>query len=144
AIEERLFRQLASTADVTLVIAPEFDRTLEQRCRLITASGGRSAGSSPEAIALCADKLRLAEHLSARRIATISTSPCPRDICELNGVAALPVVVKPRFGAGSLHAFVLASEADVMQAAEELATVIREMEFVVQPYIAGQALSVAG
>lgn len=144
ADEQRVFRELAGTADVTLVIAPEFDRILEQRCRLITTCGGRSAGSSPQAVALCADKLRLAEHLSALLIATISTSPCPHDLIELKGDAALPLVVKPRCGAGSLHAFVLTNEADVTRAAEELAFLIREMEFIAQPYIAGQALSVAG
>ena len=44
-------------------IAPEFDRILESRCRWVLEEGGRLLGPSPEAVALTADKLALAEHL---------------------------------------------------------------------------------
>src|SRR6267142_7272802 len=96
--EEACFRRLAGGADWSLVIAPEFDDILLRRCAW-AREVGRLLNPSHDAIALTADKLRLAEHLTARGIATPATmgvdeSPAPG-----------PVVCKPRFGAGSQATF---------------------------------------
>src|SRR5581483_9849027 len=57
AQEEAAFRDLSRAADYTLVIAPEFDNILCDRCRWIEEAGGRSLGSSLAAIRLAGDKL---------------------------------------------------------------------------------------
>src|SRR5262245_49090975 len=44
AEEARAFREQARNADVSLVIAPEFDGLLEQRCRRVEEAGGRLLG----------------------------------------------------------------------------------------------------
>lgn len=162
---ERLFRELTRAADTTLVIAPEFDGILEDRCRLLAACGGRSSGSSAEAIALCADKLQLAMHLQSKGVATIETSRCQRDgsiltragfktrqgeapaLSPLNEEVSseremsFPLVIKPQFGAGSIHSFVLSSADEFQKYHDEL--VASGMELIAQPFIAGQPLSIA-
>jgi predicted ATP-grasp superfamily ATP-dependent carboligase len=125
------------------VIAPEFDGILEERCRLISACGGRTAGSSADAIALCADKLRLAEHLKANGVATIRAEPWKVDdaVLALKQEPSFPLVVKPQFGAGSLHSFLLTSVEDLQKTEAELTAC--GMELIAQAFIAGQPLSVA-
>src|SRR5260370_42382129 len=71
--EERAFKRLAAEADFTLVIAPEFNNLLLQRCQWVLKAGGRLLGSTPDAVALAADKLALAVYLRQRSIATPPT-----------------------------------------------------------------------
>ena len=100
AQEKESFDQLAAEADATLVIAPEFDSILEQRClqvfqcheenlldqeNLIPASKSapsfasdskcerRRLNSTPAAIHLCADKLAVFELCERLGIPTIPT-----------------------------------------------------------------------
>src|SRR3954454_13983279 len=61
--EPDLFASLASESEYTLCVAPETGGIREARARAISRVGGRSLGCGPEAIALCADKLRLSELL---------------------------------------------------------------------------------
>lgn len=144
--EGELFRRLAAAADATLVIAPEFDGLLEERCRIVTEVGGRFVGPTPEAIALCGDKLALAEHLARHGVLTIETRPC--DFAEL--AATLPdappegFVVKPRCGAGSVGLFRV-RDCDELRCAE--AAYKDGLQCggpIVQPFVAGDTLSVAG
>src|SRR5690242_2360358 len=57
--EGRLFRTLAAECDATLVIGPEFDGILHDRCRFAEEAGGRLLGPSSSAVKICADKLML-------------------------------------------------------------------------------------
>jgi predicted ATP-grasp superfamily ATP-dependent carboligase len=145
ADERRNFERLTREADVTLVIAPEFDDILQQRAQLIEAAGGRSAGSTREAIALCADKLLLAHHLAERGVATIPTGafePSSTDLLMAKETVR-PVVIKPRFGAGSIDTFILPSRAASSATWDSLRSPSFR-DFIVQPFIEGRALSVAG
>src|SRR5690242_5542718 len=45
--EADAFRELAAAADYTLVIAPEFDGLLAERCRWVLDAGGRLLGPGP-------------------------------------------------------------------------------------------------
>src|SRR5262245_17511349 len=64
--------RLAAASDFTAVIAPETGGVLEDRLARVERVG-RSLGSTPAAVALAGDKLRLAEHLRARRVRTPPT-----------------------------------------------------------------------
>src|SRR5260370_1005107 len=46
--EESTFKRLAQEADLSLVIAPEFEDLLSTRCRWVLEAGGRLLGSSLE------------------------------------------------------------------------------------------------
>lgn len=89
------FRSLAARAHYTLVIAPETGGRLEYLCREVLQAGGRLLGPSPDAVRLTADKLALARHWDRHGVPTPPT-------WELGDQpAGVPVVVKPRDGAGS-------------------------------------------
>ena len=68
--EERRFREMAGNADFTLVIAPEFENILAQRCQWVEDAGGRLLGPSLAAVRLTADKYALAQFLQTRQVPT--------------------------------------------------------------------------
>src|SRR5262249_18326087 len=88
----------------TLCVAPETGGILLERARIIEAVGGRSLGSTPEAIALTGDKLRLCEHLARRWVRT----PMFRRVVAADGLPEefeYPAVLKPIDGDGSVNTF---------------------------------------
>jgi predicted ATP-grasp superfamily ATP-dependent carboligase len=133
--EEHAFRTLARSAHWTLVIAPEFHRTLETRCRWVVEEGGRLLGPTPEAVALTADKLALARHLDRAGVPTPETTPAAQSVV---GLPRPPWVLKPRFGAGSQETRLVTDQALPVDSWTPGAT----GEKVIQPYITGQPASV--
>lgn len=127
--EEAAFRAAAKSADWSLVVAPEFNDILFNRCRWVSEENGRLLGSTPDIVRLCSDKLALADHWIAHRVPTPATF-------EINKSATPPTekwIVKPRFGAGS-------------QGTSLKGPLRNDSEFgpmIWQPYIEGQAASVA-
>lgn len=134
---EAVFDQLAAASDWTLVIAPETEGVLADHCRRVLRAGGRLLGSTPEAVDLAADKVRLGSHLAACGIAT----PCCHSLSEAEQVR-FPAVLKPRDGAGS-QATVLVPSREQIAVCVEQARVEGRSEPVLQPYFPGQAVSVA-
>ena len=104
--EGRSFESLAAEADYTAPIAPETDGILAGLTRAIGRAGGRSLGSEPGAIALTADKLRLAAHFERSGIPTPPTRPV-RPAHGLPPDLGGPTVIKPVDGAGSIDTFVV-------------------------------------
>ncbi|HWG44630.1 MAG TPA: ATP-grasp domain-containing protein [Gemmataceae bacterium] len=138
--EEQTFRTLAATADFSLIIAPEFDDLLEQRCRWVEESGGHSLGPSSEAVRLTADKLTLACHLQAQGIPTpVVFQPSQQTPKALS----YPLVCKPRFGAGSQATFLMHDEDEVTRAIVKAGSEGWSGELILQPYVPGFAVSVA-
>ena len=98
----------AKLADASIVVAPETDGELARLAELVERAGGRSLGSTPEAIALCGCKLRMARHFAEVGVPTPPTQ-------AFSPASGLPwvdspsgrVVVKPVDGAGSVATFVL-------------------------------------
>jgi tyramine---L-glutamate ligase len=132
--EEYAFRAEARSTDWSLVIAPEFDRILETRCRWVLEEGGRLLGPSPDATALTADKLALARHLDCAGVPTPRTLPGDASPFE---VPHFPWVVKPRFGAGS-------QETQKIDGSVAFSTSRGHFgEKVIQPFVPGVAASVA-
>lgn len=103
AAEERArFADLTRNADWTVVIAPEFDRYLLERCEWVMQSGGRPLGPGIEFVSIASDKDR-----TARRLAEAGV-PVPRGMVvskqtPTNIDLRFPAVLKPRDGAGSLQ-----------------------------------------
>lgn len=154
-------RELAATADATWIIAPETGGTLRDRVRSLIPAGGRRLNCSPEAIDLCADKLRLAAWLAERGIPTPTTCLWTGEaIAAEDGVRMgearipWPIVVKPRDGAGSQSTFVvegISTEGEAGRRAgiswpalkQELARSPWPGELILQPFLAGRAVSIA-
>jgi predicted ATP-grasp superfamily ATP-dependent carboligase len=129
--EHAALAELARSCDLTLLVAPECDGILRQRCLWVEDAGGRLLGPSSSAVGLTGDKLVLAHHLRDRGV---PTPPCFRS----PGEASYPAVCKPRDGAGSQATFLVRSP-------EEAAARMTEWpgEMLLQPFVPGLAASVA-
>ncbi len=124
---EAMFDQLVEQSDGVLVIAPETGGALVGWLQRVEAAGGLSFGSTPDAAALCGDKLDFAHHLNVVNILT----PPTRALSD--GVEGLdyPIVVKPRFGAGCEDTFLL-------RGADDLAVIPDDDDaWIVQPFVNG-------
>ncbi|MBI1918184.1 MAG: ATP-grasp domain-containing protein [Planctomycetes bacterium] len=138
ANEERVFRELAAWADASLVIAPEFDDLLYDRCRWVEESGGRLLGPDSQGVGLAGDKRELS------RILHLWGVPMPKSIplgLVRTGEQSVefPAVCKPRHGAGSQSIFLLQDRDELMA----LAASLPASDFIVQPFVAGVPASVA-
>jgi predicted ATP-grasp superfamily ATP-dependent carboligase len=140
--EARWFAQLSTHPQSVLVIAPELDGLLTQRCQQVERCGGRLLGPNSTAAALCADKWELARWLGARGLPTI-----PTELCDLNHAPSegpgWPRVVKPRWGAGSTSTFRLDHPAAYAELQSRRRAEPALSDAVVQPWIRGTPASVA-
>jgi predicted ATP-grasp superfamily ATP-dependent carboligase len=133
ATEVERFRELAAQADYTLVIAPEFDDILAERCDWVGQVGGRWLGPSAASIRVTADKYALGQHLKRNGVPTPGCWLLTSDIPEF------PAVLKPRFGAGSLEMFLVQGPEDRPGFRSDG----RLKDMIVQRFVAGQPASVA-
>ncbi|MCA9218030.1 MAG: ATP-grasp domain-containing protein [Planctomycetales bacterium] len=126
------FRRLAGDSDATLVIAPEIDGVLIARCDQVIKAGGRLLATDVDFVRLASDKYSTAKALTRAHIPTIPTllgnDP---SIEELEP----PLIVKLRFGAGSLGV-------RRVESAIELTAAERGDNFCVQQFQAGRPASV--
>ncbi len=142
--ERTVFDRFATAAEATLVIAPETDGVLARRVQRVIDLGALSLNCLPATIDICGDKLLLTDHLTGRGIATIPTRPAPEigsEPWELFGSAC---VVKPRDGAGSWLTFAIPfRDSNAWRhAVNEFAIAGASTRAILQPWIAGRALSV--
>lgn len=123
----------ALEAEAALVIAPELDGSLGNRCRQLRRAGIDCLNCTDQAIALCGDKFALFRHCQSHGIPTIDT--------HVAGAARLgfPCVVKRRDGAGSTDMRLMRSQ----QEWDEFFAIREIAAYLVQPYVFGRALSVA-
>lgn len=138
---ERVFRAAVRAADYTLVIAPEFDNILLDRCRWVEEENGRSLGSSLTAVQLAGDKLALARHLRDHGIPTPESYSCPA--ATLAAHYSYPLVWKPRYGAGSTATFLIRHSEEWTSCAAQARAESWAGESLVQPFVPGMPVSVA-
>jgi hypothetical protein len=141
--EFSLFERLARQTERTFVITPESDGILLARRRLVERAGGHFLGHAAEAIAVCSDKLAFCEHLTRHDLPTIATQGF--DPCATAAPFPFPIVVKPRDGAGSQETYLICDPEQFATLRPMLATTFGKdgSLAIVQPYLAGEALSVA-
>jgi len=127
-------RELAGRADYTLIIAPETMGTLERLTRAVEETGTRLLGSSPEAVALTADKAALGLWFERLGIPT----PPSRIVEPAKGLPAdwtYPAVLKPIDGAGSIDTFRIDDPNNLPEGASKLAAGL------LQPLVPGESRS---
>lgn len=95
------FKNLASRADWTLVIAPEMSGFLAQRCAIVEKVGGRLLGPPLPAIRLTSDKQATVDLLALHGVSSPVGLPLERKQSAPDDFR-YPAVVKPRDGAGSI------------------------------------------
>jgi predicted ATP-grasp superfamily ATP-dependent carboligase len=134
------FYAAAATADYALVIAPEFEQILETRCRWALAARAKLLGPAPDAVALTADKLALAQHFDKRGVRTPPTFTCDQSLADVGQ----PWVVKPRHGAGSQQTkIIIVSDGPSGVLGDLVLAALGPVEMVVQPLVPGLSASVA-
>lgn len=149
--EQAAFRRLAARADRLILIAPETDHVLTDRHQLALAVNPAAASrlSSPQAIALCSDKLRLTEELGTAGLPVIPTQLAGDSAGRLPPICPqeFPAVLKPRDGAGCLDTCVLRTASDYhsLRQAELIRSTgdLPRPEWILQPLLPGEALSTA-
>ncbi|MEC9350179.1 MAG: ATP-grasp domain-containing protein [Planctomycetota bacterium] len=122
------FDSLAAECDLSLILAPELGGRLARLSRRVADVGGSTHGGDIALVETASDKLRLCRHLDAADVPTI---PCRR--IEPGRLSGKPIVLKPRFGAGSLEISTLAPGSPEPIGREEL---------IATPLIEGMAASV--
>jgi predicted ATP-grasp superfamily ATP-dependent carboligase len=105
--EEKQFRALAKQAEYSLIIAPEFDGILLQRCRWVLEEGGRLLGPSPQAVAITSDKYALYQWWKQRGVPTPVTWQAEDATTTAAALARSSVIFKKRDGAGGVGTRIL-------------------------------------
>jgi len=138
------FHELAPSCDWTLVIAPEFQRLLQNYAQAVLDAGGRLLGSTPFAIRTTGDKLRMAKAWERLNVLQpqVNTLPLGR-IKDIYPTIDGPWVIKPRDGAGSQATMLVTDIDDWLCAVKAIRQEWPVGQFLVQRFVPGQAASVA-
>lgn len=146
ATEQELFDELVAGCDVSLIIAPETDRILSRRVQRVIDLGGTPINCAPPTVDLCGDKLAMSGHLMNHGIETIPTCSVTLEEQEPWSKVGGACVIKPRDGAGSWLTFGLV-ENDFESWRSAKSQIEQEgaaTRMIVQPWIRGRSISVAG
>ncbi|PLX61731.1 ATP-grasp domain-containing protein [Sedimenticola selenatireducens] len=122
--------------DAVLPIAPETNGVLESLCRAVEASGKLLLNSSAEAVSIASSKKATVDCLAMQGVPVIPTwrfGAHPRFNNQ-------PLVVKPDQGVGCQDIHIIADEAALIEYVKSRDPII---EWVVQPYMAGQSISMS-
>jgi tyramine---L-glutamate ligase len=130
----RRLRQLARSAEFTVLIAPETSGVLAQLSRELHRTGARILGSTAAAVELAGDKARLSARLKSAGVDT----PRTWTVIPGNGLpvdAEYPAVLKPVDGAGSLNTFWIGDPCAVPLEAKAMPAAV------LQPFIPDEPMS---
>ena len=136
---QQLLLELASAADLTLIIAPETEGILQQQYDAVQSVRGDWMGCDRAAIELCGDKLRLAERWNSIGIPTPATDSLAPFVAALS-LPDFPVVIKPRDGAGGDQTGLCTSCEEWERLLNYTTPEERDL-YLVQPYVEGKACS---
>jgi tyramine---L-glutamate ligase len=124
--EQEAFRRLARDCDWTLVIAPETDGVLLERCNAVEAAGGRLISPMPSCVAIAGDKQRTAELLGRLGVPTARGALLEWPQRELPAGFLFPAVVKPVDGCGSQGVRLVRSGEELLEQRSEIALRVEE------------------
>jgi predicted ATP-grasp superfamily ATP-dependent carboligase len=145
--EQQWFERLCRECEAVLVIAPELEGALRTRCRTAAALCRRPLNVTAAAADLCGDKFALSERLKQANVPTIPTRLVEGGEVwtdwEEGEFAGRGYVVKPRYGAGSQSTWLCRTRREVEQRLAEFDPRDPLRQAILQPYLAGRALSVA-
>lgn len=131
---EAVLRRGLNEADAIWPLAPESDGVLERVCRFATACGTSVIGSTAGAIQITASKSATSAVLARHGIAVVPAYRSPAEVPD----EYEDLVIKPDDGAGCLETLLSSRTA-----ASAWWSRHGSNRFVVQPYIAGEALSLS-
>lgn len=137
---QQYWQQSLQKKEPVLLIAPETEGVLYQLVNELEQHAIQHLGSGLEAIRLCSDKLLTSQQLLAEKIRTPATQTVNEWLRSEQPDNHI-WIIKPRDGAGCEHTFKLNSS-DLKLYLLELSPKQRSLQ-IVQPYIAGDSLSLS-
>ncbi len=122
--------------DMVWPIAPEHSDVLYNVSLLVESKARRLLNSSSKAVALCGDKLQMWRLLKKKGIKTVNTLGLDRYRQEFN----YPLVIKPKDGVGCINTYLVSNVKEFSRINE---LVVDQSDYIVQPYIIGQPMSLS-
>lgn len=132
----KAFQGLLDKVDAVWLVAPEFLGILQNLTEQVEAAGKRLLTSSAAAVTATADKWRSFQVLEAAGIPTVNTALITGQLTYRYG----SWVIKPVDGVGCISIWLVESAQDF---AETLARLDNPENFIIQPFIAGRAMSLS-
>jgi predicted ATP-grasp superfamily ATP-dependent carboligase len=133
---DAIFTRALQACDAAWLIVPETGGLLYRFAQQVEHAGKRLLSPSSAAIAKTADKLQTFAILSAHQIATVATQRLDR----YDGCFTGAKVVKVRDGVGCEENFFVADAAELTQLRQQLQS---PAQFIIQPYLTGETLSLS-
>lgn len=137
---QQIWQQCLSNETLFLLIAPETDGVLQQLAEAVLNAGKTLLGSSPEAIAVCSDKLRCSQFLQQHSLPTVETQNAGDWLNQ--PVFTGPIVCKPNDGAGCVETYYFAKAIHAAAYLQEMPENKRR-QHIAQPFCEGQAMSLS-
>lgn len=137
---QQIWQQCISNETLFLLIAPETDGVLQQLTEAVLEAGNTLLGSSPEAIAICSDKLRCSQFLQQHNLPTIETQSAEEWLNQ--PLFTAPIVCKPNDGAGCVETYYFAEASDAKAFLQKMPE-SKRCQQIVQPFYDAQAMSLS-
>lgn len=139
AHEAEVFLNVARQADAALVIAPETDAILATRLSILEQAGVTTWNCPSQVAGLCGDKWEV-----FRRIHSVFPTPLTSLVnWQQPFPQQLPIVVKPRDGAGAVLTFRVENSEDWNRARSAYESCRPQPRAIWQPWVAGRPCSFA-
>ncbi len=132
---------LIKQTDCVWPIAPEMGGILQKISELVEENDKKLLNSSSEAVAICSDKYRTFQILKQKEISVVKTFQLDTFLSN-----NLPIsfegqwVIKPKMGVGCLDIFLVSNQNDLSKISQQLEN---NAEYIIQPYIKGESLSLS-
>ncbi|MEX0615796.1 MAG: ATP-grasp domain-containing protein [Methylophaga sp.] len=137
---QQIWQQCLSNETLFLLIAPETDGILQQLAEAVLEAGKTLLGSSPDAIALCSDKLRCSQFLQQHNLPTVETQSA--DDWLNQPLFTGPIVCKPNDGTGCVETYYF-DETHYAAAYLQKMSDNKRRQQIVQPFYDAQAMSLS-
>jgi len=133
----QLLPELIEASDLVWPIAPEIDLELYKVSVLVESKAKRLLNSSSQAVASCSDKFLTAQMLKKNGLAVVETHQLASFSLIMDGGAW---VIKPKDGVGCLNSYFITSQNEFDRINVQIED---KAHYIIQPYIAGEALSLS-
>ncbi len=133
---KQILQEVMVDCDVIWPIAPEMDCILLEIATLAETLHKTAILSTPEAVKICSNKLATVKRLQEHHISVCDT----RLLSDAAAYPQIQSVIKPIDGAGCEQSFIVSSQEHYQQI---MADIDNPGQFVIQPFIKGQSLSLS-
>jgi predicted ATP-grasp superfamily ATP-dependent carboligase len=135
-----IFNKSLKECDAAWIVAPETDDILLKFTQQVEKANKLLLSVPSSAIIKTADKLQTFNILTANNIPTIPTQRL-LDLPGFKNLEGLPLVIKPIDGVGCENNFVIQNQIEFNQVIQKIE---QPQNYITQPFIKGDALSVSG